>query len=143
MLAGINFWSSAWAYLEKYGALLDRRGSVIYRKRPRFAMFGVGDYSFTNWKVAISGFYKKLRFRAIGPCLGRPVMLDDTAYFIPCADEKEAAHLADLLNSETAREFFAAFICWDAKRPITIDLLRKLDLGLLEQAILLDEIVQT
>ena len=33
-----------------------------------------------------------------------------------------------LLCDEAAQEFFKAFIFWDAKRPVTIDLLKRLDL---------------
>ena len=121
-----------WAYLEKYGSWLDRRGSSIYRKRPRFSVFGVGDYSFSPWKVAVSGFYKKLRFRSIGPVQGKPVTLDDTAYFIPCRTSEEAESLAGALNSKPAGEFFRGYIFWDSKRPITADLLNRLDLKALE-----------
>ena len=55
-----------WAYLEAHGAALDRRGSSIYRGRPRFSIFGVGEYTFAPWKVAISGFYKRLAFKVVG-----------------------------------------------------------------------------
>ena len=92
-------------------------------------MFGVGDYTFSPWKVAISGFYKKLQFAVIPEFLGKPVVLDDTCYFVPCLNEEEACYVASLLNSEPAREFFSAFIFWDAKRPITIETLRRLDLA--------------
>jgi hypothetical protein len=34
-----------------------------------------------------------------------------------------------MLNSEPARQFFSAFVCWDAKRPVTVELLKKIDLG--------------
>jgi hypothetical protein len=33
-----------------------------------------------------------------------------------------------LLNSPPAREFYEAFVFWDTKRPITADLLCRLDL---------------
>ena len=49
----------------------------------------------------------------------------------PCQSEQEARYVADLLNSQPAREFFSAFVFWDAKRPITIDMLRRLDLSAL------------
>jgi hypothetical protein len=124
-----------WAYLEKHGELLDGRGSVIYRKRPRFSVFGVGDYSFTDWKVAISGFYKKLQFRLVGPHQGRPVLFDDTVYFLPCATRAEAEELAARLNSNIAKEFFSAFIFWESKRPITTELLQKLDLTVLRRVL--------
>jgi hypothetical protein len=118
-----------WAYLEKHADSLDRRSSAIYRGRPRFAMFGVGDYTFAPWKVAISGFYKSVQFTVVGGYGGKPLILDDTCYFVPCRSEEEARYVAALLNSAPAREFFTATIFWDAKRPITIETLRRLDLA--------------
>ena len=56
------------------------------------------------------------------------MVLDDTSYFLPCQTEKQAVYLAMLLNSPTARAFYGAFVFWDGKRPITADLLRRLDL---------------
>jgi len=117
-----------WKYLRYHADLLDRRSSAIYRNRPRFSIFGVGDYSFALWKVAISGFHKKLDFAVIGPRAKKPVVLDDTCYFLACEGAEEAEYLASLLNSQTAKEFFSAFVFWDAKRPVTVDLLRRLDL---------------
>jgi len=122
-----------WKYLSDHTGLLDGRASVIYKGRPRFAMFGVGPYSFAPWKVAISGFYKTLTFRAIGPVRNKPVVLDDTGYFLACADEEEARSVSTLLNGEAAQEFFRAFVFWDAKRPITADLLQRLDLTALSR----------
>ena len=59
---------------------------------------------------------------------GKPVMLDDTCYFIPCKTEEEAVCISEMLNSDIAREFYSAFIFWDAKRPVTIEILQRLDL---------------
>jgi hypothetical protein len=120
-----------WKYLLNHAGLLDGRASAIYKGRPRFAIFGVGQYSFAPWKVAISGFYKTLNFRAVGPVRDKPVVLDDTGYFLPCENEEEARTVAVLLNGEVAQEFFRAFVFWDAKRPITADLLQRLDLSAL------------
>jgi hypothetical protein len=117
-----------WAYLQEYGPTLDRRGSSIYKERPRFSIFGVGSYSFAPWKVAISGFYKSLRFCAVGPICGKPMVFDDTCNFISCQSEDEATCMAELLNSPATSEFLKAFIFWDAKRPLTIDLLKRIDL---------------
>jgi hypothetical protein len=116
-----------WAYLERHGSLLDGRKSTIYKGRPRFSMFGVGDYSFAPWKVAVSGFYKRLDFTVVGPLHDKPAMLDDTVYFTPCAGRDAAQTLASLLNSPPAQALFGSLVFWDAKRPITVDLLRKLD----------------
>lgn len=117
-----------WAYLSRHRARLERRASSIYKGKPAFSVFGVGDYTFSPWKVAISGLYKKLDFKVIGPFAGKPVVLDDTCYFLPCACEAEARLLGRLLASSAAQEFFSAFVFWDAKRPITTELLRRLDL---------------
>jgi hypothetical protein len=117
-----------WAYLQRHAELLKKRASSIYRKRPEFSIFGVGDYSFAHWKVAISGFYKKLEFVTVGPVGRKPVVLDDTSYFVPCDTEEQAVYLAQLLNSCAARSFYNAFVFWDSKRPITADLLRRLSL---------------
>lgn len=117
-----------WEYLQNHSEALDRRASSIYRNRPRYSIFGVGDYSFLPWKVAISGFYKRLQFITVGTFATKPIVLDDTAYFVACQTEQEARYIASLLDSDTAREFFSAFIFWDAKRPITVEVLRRLDL---------------
>ena len=128
-----------WEYLESHSDLMERRASSVYRNRPKYSIFGVGDYSFANWKVAISGFYKKLHFKALGPWDDRPVMLDDTCYFIPCQTQAEAFCISEMLNSTVAKEFFSAFVFWDAKRPVTIELLQRLDLMSLARELDMEE----
>ncbi|MCL6583954.1 MAG: SAM-dependent methyltransferase [bacterium] len=117
-----------WRYLQEHLGFFARRKSSIYKNRPPFAIFAVGDYAFSPWKVAISGLYKKLHFVVVGPYAGKPVMLDDTCYFIACQSEGEAKLIVSLLNSPPAQEFFSSIIFWDAKRPITIEILKQLDL---------------
>ncbi len=123
-----RFAPRTWRYLLNHAAYLDKRGSSIYAKRARFSVFGIGDYSFAPAKVAISGLYKNLRFQAVGTASGKPVMLDDTCYFVPCDSKKEAEFVADLLNSETAQRFVSALVFQDAKRPVTVDVLKRIDL---------------
>ena len=122
-----------WSYLESHGKQLDGRRSSIYKRRARFAVFGVGPYSFTPWKIAISGFAKRLLFHAVGPHEQKPVVLDDTCYFLPCNTEDDAAVLLELLNSRAAKGFFDSFVFWDEKRPITAQLLGSLDLNVLAE----------
>jgi hypothetical protein len=124
----------AWQYLVANDALLARRGSSIYRNRPRFSIFGVGEYSFSPWKVAISGLYKKLEFVEVPPFQCRPVLLDDTCYFFSCQSEQESSVLYELVQSAPAREFWSAFVFWDAKRPITAQILKLLDFAALARA---------
>jgi len=117
-----------WDYLERHGDALDGRKSRIYRDQPRFSVFGIGEYTFAPWKVAISGFYKSLEFRAVGPVDGKTTVFDDTCYFVPCDSESEALRLAAALNGRRAQGFFRARVFWDSKRPVTSALLRTLNL---------------
>lgn len=125
----------AWQYLLANAELLAQRGSSIYRNRPRFSIFGVGDYSFSPWKVAIAGLYKKLAFVKVAPFQGRPVVMDDTCYFFACQSEEECNVLHELVESEPAREFWSALVFWDAKRPITAQILNMLDLAALARSL--------
>ena len=56
-------------------------------------------------------------------------MVDDTVYFLSCSAKDEAYFLADILNSEASLDFFDSMIFWSDKRPITIDLLKRLHIG--------------
>lgn len=120
-----------WKYLMRHKTFLDKRGSSIYKNRPSFSIFGVGEYSFAPWKIAISGFYHSLNFQLVGNHQGKPIVVDDTINFIPCQSRKEAALLLRVLNSQSAKEFFDTFVFWDAKRPITTEILQKLNLSTL------------
>lgn len=117
-----------WKYLEANHAILDGRKSSIYRNRPRFSIFGVGDYSFCPYKVAVSGLHKEARFRAVGPIEDVSVVFDDTCYFVPVPSASQAAALAAVLNSKPCQWAIESLAFWDAKRPITKKLLQRLDL---------------
>jgi hypothetical protein len=124
-----------WDYLRAHSGRFDRRRSSIYRGRPPFSLFGVGPYSFAPFKVAVSGLHKAPAFRAVGPRDARPVMLDDTCYFLPCASAPEAAALSALCNDPIALAFIGSASFPESKRPITKALLQRLDLGaILERA---------
>jgi hypothetical protein len=117
-----------WQYLKRHEEFLDKRASVVYRNKPSFSIFGVGPYSFAPWKIAISGFYKKLHFVKVGPLDGKPIVFDDTIYFLPCWSKEEADFLEDLLRSEPATAFLHSMIHWDEKRPITVEILKRLSI---------------
>ena len=119
---------NTWQYLENHAEILDTRRSIIYQNRPRFSVFGIGDYTFSAWKVAVSGLYKSLKFQVLRPCNGKPVVVDDTCYFVPCQTEREAQFVADLLNSELCQRFLRSLVFFDSKRPLTIDVLSRVDL---------------
>lgn len=121
-----------WAYLEAHAEQLDARGSSIYAKNPRFSIFGVGDYAFRPWRIAICGLYKALRFRLVAPIEGRPVMFDDTVYYLSFDTEDQARKTLTALESKQASGLLSSLIFWDEKRPIKTSILNVLDWTRLE-----------
>lgn len=117
-----------WEYLVRHADALDGRKSSIYENRPRFSIFGIGPYSYAPWKVAVSGLYKNVSFVLVPPYQTHPVMVDDTCYFIPCNSRAEAELLYELLSSGQAKAFLNSLIFFDSKRPITIEILRRLSI---------------
>ncbi len=115
-------------YLDKNSEYFDKRKSSIYRGKPRFSIFGVGDYSFKPYKVAISGMYKSTHFTLVSPDKGKPLMLDDTCYFIGFEEERFAKIALHILNHEHTQQFLKAIIFPDSKRSITKDILMRIDM---------------
>jgi hypothetical protein len=126
---------NTWAYLTRHEAYLNKRGSVIYRNKPDFSIFGVGSYTFAPWKLAVSSFYKKLLFVSVGPIEGRTMVFDDTVYFLPCGSEREARFLEEILHSDLATQFLNSMVHWADKRPLTVDLLKRLSIRKLAAAL--------
>jgi hypothetical protein len=120
-----------WKYLNSHETAFLARKSSIYEGRAPFSMFGIGDYSFTDYKVAVSGMYKTIRFRVVGPHEGKPVLFDDTCYLAPCSSAEQACILAALLNEPACLSFLNSLIFLDSKRPITKKVLQRLDLAAL------------
>lgn len=117
-----------WAYLQSHKASFAARKSSIYKGKPEFSIFGVGDYSFADYKVAISGMYKDSAFTLVTPVNGKPVMLDDTCYFLPFQDRGAAAFTFALLNGSIVQDFLQSVVFLDEKRPYTKDILMRIDL---------------
>jgi hypothetical protein len=128
-----------WSYLNAHRTLFDRRKSSIYAKNIPFAVFGVGDYTFARWKVAVSGLHRAPRFALIGPFDQKPVVFDDTCYFLPFDNEREARVVAKILNAPQCLEFLACLTFADSKRPITSELLQRINLHALAKDVGLAE----
>ncbi|MCF7956303.1 MAG: SAM-dependent methyltransferase [Phycisphaerae bacterium] len=119
---------STWEYLQTHSSLLDKRKSSIYKKSPRFSVFGVGEYSFEPWKVAISGLYKNTVFSLIGPYHSKPIVFDDTCYLLSFDSQEKASFVYELLTSSIATEFIQSIVFKDNKRPITVALLKRINI---------------
>lgn len=118
----------AYGYLNEYAHLLDNRGSSIYKNRPRFCLFGIGQYSYKRYKVVVSGLYKHTSFSLVRSVNNKPVMLDDTCYMLGFDNYDEALFTQRLLNSAPVQAFIRSLLFDDAKRVINKDLLMRVDL---------------
>lgn len=115
-------------YLFEHKSSFDARKSSIYENKPLFSIFGIGDYSFRPYKVAISGLYKTFHFTLILPQDNKPVMLDDTCYFIGFDNIEFAVYALILLNSDITMQFLQSVTFADAKRTFTKDVLMRINL---------------
>ena len=115
-------------YLMDHLSNFDARKSSIYNNKPLFSIFGIGDYSFKPYKVAISGLYKTFYFTLVLPQNEKPVMLDDTCYLIGFDKIEFAVYSLILLNSKKATQFLKSITFTDAKRTFTKDVLMRINL---------------
>ena len=115
-------------YLTEYIDNFSARKSSIYNNKPLFSIFGIGDYSFQPYKVAISGLYKTFHFTLVLPQNDKPVMLDDTCYLIGFDKIEFAVYSLILLNSDTTVQLLQSVTFSDAKRTFTKDVLMRIDL---------------
>ena len=122
-------------YLTEHQENFSARKSSIYNNKPPFSIFGIGDYSFKPYKVAISGLYKTFHFTLILPQNEKPVMLDDTCYLIGFDKIEFAVYSLILLNSDTTVQLLQSVTFSDAKRTFTKDVLMRIDLAELSKRI--------
>jgi hypothetical protein len=115
-------------YLNGNRTIFAARKSSIYKSNPPFSIFGIGDYSFKPFKIAISGLYKQTAFSLIEPSNGKCLMLDDTCYLLGFDNRNDAVFTFLMLNSDASQGFLNSIIFWDSKRAITKDVLMRINL---------------
>lgn len=132
-----------WEYLNKHLSSFENRKSSIYKNAPVFSMFGIGDYSYSEFKVGISGFYKKPLFSLIYSVNSKPIMMDDTGYFLSF-DNYDLAYIAMIcLNSIPVQEFLKNIAFLDAKRPFTKKILQRIDFKKVVEFLTIEDLIQT
>lgn len=132
-----------WNYLKLHEEHFSKRKSSIYKGTPEFSMFGIGNYSYSQYKVGVSGFYKKPLFSVLISKNGKPIMTDDTSYFL-CFPTYDTAYTAMLLlNSERVQRFLLTIAFLDAKRPFTKKVLERIDFHKILNVIRIEEIIET
>lgn len=131
-----------WKYLNDNKEYFDKRKSSIYNNAPEFSIFGIGDYSFKKYKVAISGFYKTPIFSLVYGS-EKTMMLDDTCYFLSF-DEYDSAYITMLiLNSPLVKKFLKNIAFLDSKRPYAKKVLKRIDLEKCLNILSLDDLKET
>ena len=130
-----EFYPLTYQYLKANEGGFDKRKSSIYKGKPKFSIFGIGDYSFKPYKVAISGLYKTFSFTLVFPLDDKPIMLDDTCYFLGFDTEEEAIITHRLLNHEITQKFLKSIVFLEAKRAFTKDILMRIDLLVLARLV--------
>ncbi|MDL2299747.1 SAM-dependent methyltransferase [Bacteroides sp. OttesenSCG-928-E20] len=117
-----------YTYLIEHKDFFNSRKSSIYKGKPLFSIFGIGDYSFCPYKIAISGLYKTFHFTLVTPQNNKPIMLDDTCYFIGFDNLEFAVYTLILLNSVQTINLLQAITFPDAKRTFTKEILMRINL---------------
>lgn len=135
-----DFFPLTFDYLEANKEKFFGRKSSIYKNKPPFSIFGIGDYSFLPYKVAISGLYKSPTFTLVLPHIDKPIMLDDTCYFIGFNSLNDALLVFALLRHSIVKDLLGAITFQDAKRIYTKDVLMRIDLIQVSKAVPYNEI---
>ena len=129
-----------WQYLKKNSDQFAQRKSKIYKNSAEFSMFGVGDYSYLPYKVCIGGFNKKPIFSLVFSPDKKPVMPDDTSYFIGFKNYESAYIAMIYLNSAKVQGFLQNLSFEDAKRPFTKKILSRIDFSKICAEVSIDEL---
>ena len=130
-----------WDYLNRNKKYFEDRKSSIYENTPPFSIYGIGDYSFKKYKVAISGFYKEPLF-SLTYC-EKTFMLDDGCYYLSFEDYDYAYITMLILNSKLVRKFLKNIAFLDAKRPYAKNVLKRIDIGKCLNLLTLNDLKET
>ena len=131
-----------WKYLYKNREYFENRKSSIYINTPPYSIFGIGEYTFKKYKVAISGFYKKGLFTLVYAD-DKSMMLDDTCYYISFDNYNHAYITMLILNSYVVKKFLSSIVFLDSKRPYTKKVLKRVDLIKAVNILSIDDLVKT
>lgn len=117
-----------YSYLTKYEDVFNRRKSIIYKHKDKFSIFGVGDYSFSQYKIVVSSLYKDISFKLVSQYEGKPILVDDTCYQLDFDNLEDARNIFDVLNTNEIQSLLHSLVFKDAKRVVTKNILMRLNL---------------
>ncbi len=130
-----------WDYLNSKIEYFTKRKSSIYKNKAPFSIFGIGEYAFRPFKIAIGAMYKEPIFALISPINNQPVMLDDTCYYLGFETYDEALFGCTALNSRISKNLLKAIAFQDSKRPYTKEVLMRVILSKILKELTFDEII--
>lgn len=113
-------------YLCKNEEIINNRKSSIYKGKHSFAIFGIGDYSFKPYKVAVSGLYKNPAFSLLIPEDDKPLMVDDTCYLLGFDRLSDAIFTWCVLSDVKVYDLLKSISFNDSKRPFTKEILMRI-----------------
>jgi len=102
-----------WKYFRSAGK--NRKGQFVYNctNVPFYAMFNVGDYTFSPYKLVWSHMSNDLKAAVVSnistPYGNKTIIPTDTTSIIPFTNKKEAHFVCAILNSSPARAFIKSF----------------------------------
>lgn len=124
-----SYLPKTYSYLTAHKEYFEKRKSSIYKGKGLFSIFGIGEYSFMPYKIAISSLYKSIKFSIIKPYKSKPILLDDTCYQIGFTSLAEAENALKAFQSEEIMSLIKSISFSDSKRVITKALLMRLDVS--------------
>lgn len=130
-----------WKYLTDNKEYFSNRKSNIYANAPDYSIFGIGEYTFKNYKVAVSGFYKEGLFSLVYN--DKPMMFDDTCYYLSFDDYDTAYITMLILNSWVVKSFLKGIVVLDSKRPYTKKVLKRIDIHKAYNLLNLEDLTST
>jgi hypothetical protein len=127
-----------YGYLCKNDQLINNRKSSIYKGKHRFSLFGIGEYSFKPYKIAVSGLYKSPSFTLLLPENDKPLMVDDTCYILGFEELSNAIFTWCILSDIKVIELLKSISFNDSKRPFTKEILMRIAIDELAKELTFD-----
>lgn len=118
----------AFAYFQAHKDYFSKRKSSIYKGKQDYSVFGIGNYTFTPYKVGISSLYREPIFSTIGQQNDATTILDDTCYMLGFDKQLYAEITTQLLNTPIVIQFLKSIGFLDAKRVVSRETLMRIDL---------------
>ena len=107
-------WPYTYGYLKQFEDLLWKRKSsgldVLMKKSAFYAMYAVGQYTLSPYKVVWKEVANELITALIYQDEEKTIIPDHTVVFVPTENEEEAYYLCSILNSSPARLVVQAYI---------------------------------